>query len=137
MWVEDPLRSVEFFEQVVGLPGVRVDEFRAGQISFPSVRVSDDSLIDLMPRAIAGKMNAIADAAQPGAAPSAGHPVHHVCLTLSEPDFEALERRLEAHGVTPFGGLQRSFGARGFAPRTFYFHDPDGNVLEARYYAAT
>ena len=31
--------------------------------------------------------------------------------------------------------LENSFGARGVAPRAFYFHDPDGNVFEARYYA--
>jgi glyoxylase I family protein len=30
--------------------------------------------------------------------------------------------------------MTQSFGARGFAPEAFYFADPDGNVLEARYY---
>ena len=30
--------------------------------------------------------------------------------------------------------MKQSFGARGLAPQTFYFGDPDGNVLEARYY---
>jgi hypothetical protein len=31
--------------------------------------------------------------------------------------------------------MEKSFGARGLAPETFYFPDPDGNVIEARYYS--
>jgi hypothetical protein len=31
-------------------------------------------------------------------------------------------------------GCASAFGARGIAPRTFYFTDLDGNVLEARHY---
>ena len=31
--------------------------------------------------------------------------------------------------------MEQSFGARGLATRAFYFRDPDGNVVEARYYA--
>jgi hypothetical protein len=30
LWVADPLRSLEFYEQVVGLAPVRADEFREG-----------------------------------------------------------------------------------------------------------
>lgn len=46
LWVADPLRSLEFFESVVGLAPVRVAEFRAGQAPFPSVRVSDVTILD-------------------------------------------------------------------------------------------
>jgi hypothetical protein len=31
--------------------------------------------------------------------------------------------------------MERQLGARGVAPKAFYFKDLDGNVLEARYYA--
>lgn len=130
LWVEDPEKSVAFFEKVVGLPGVRLDEYRAQKTMFPSVRVSDDTILDLMPRAAAPVVNAIA-----GAAGSAGHPVNHVCLAMSEAEFAALQERLAAEG-TPVGHfMERSFGARGLAPKAFYFRDPDGNILEARYYA--
>lgn len=135
VWVEDPLRSVEFFEAVVGLPGVRVEEFRAGAAPFPSVRVSETSIIDLMPRSLAPRLDAALGAADPALGGSAGHPINHVCLAMSADEFEALRARLLRRGITPAGEMQRSFGARGLAPRTFYFRDLDGNVFEARYYA--
>jgi hypothetical protein len=50
LWVADPLRSLEFFEKVVGLAPVRAHEFREGKAPFPSVRVSSDSIIDLTTR---------------------------------------------------------------------------------------
>src|SRR5262245_51286827 len=50
LWVADPLRSLDFYEKVVGLTPVRADEFREGKAPFPSVRVSSDSIIDLMAR---------------------------------------------------------------------------------------
>lgn len=134
LWVEDPLRSIAFFVDVVGLRPVRVDEFREGKAPFPSVRISDDTIVDLMPRIAAPMLDGIAGAIAPSAARSAGHTVNHVCIAMSELEFEALRLRLEQNGVAVGGFMQRSFGAKGPAERTFYFSDPDGNVLEARYY---
>lgn len=129
-WVADPLRSVEFYEQVLGCTGVRVDEFRAGKAPFPSVRLSPSSMIDLMPIERAAMANAI-----PGAAGSAGNKVNHLCLAMDPPAFAALRERLAARGVAVPVTMKDSFGARGSAPESFYFADPDGNVIEARYYA--
>jgi glyoxylase I family protein len=112
---------MDFYSRVVGLTPLRLDEFEAGQAPFPSVRVSEDSIIDLMP-------------VQMAADDSAGHPVNHVCLALSKPEFDALDQRLQAEGVDTRKRLRHSFGAQGWAPETYYFADPDGNVLEARYY---
>jgi catechol 2,3-dioxygenase-like lactoylglutathione lyase family enzyme len=129
LWVDDPLRAVEFYERVVGLAGVRVEEFRAGSAPFPSVRVSEDTIVDLMSRAAAPLVDGMT-----GAGGSAGHPVNHLCLAMSEPEFEGLRRRLSEHAVAVSTMMEQSFGARGLAPRAFYFRDPDGNVLEARHY---
>jgi catechol 2,3-dioxygenase-like lactoylglutathione lyase family enzyme len=131
LWVEDPVRAVDFYEQVVGLTGVRVAEFRAGQAPFPSVRVSNGTILDLM--AIAGAPFVSALAGREG---SAGHPVNHVCLAMSSADMAALRQRLARAGIAISGEMEGSFGARGPAPKAFYFHDLDGNVLEARYYDA-
>lgn len=130
LWVEDPLRSLEFYERVVGLRAVRADEFREGKAPFPSVRISADAIIDLMAKAAAPVVDRMA-----GGGESAGHPVNHVCLAMREAEFTALRGRLEENAVAASPFMEQSFGARGLAPKAFYFRDPDGNVLEARYYA--
>ena len=129
LWVDDPLKSVEFFVEVVGLTALRVDEFRAQQTLFPSVRVSDDSIIDLVPKSAVPMIEAI-----PGAKGTAGHIVNHVCLAMTRAEFEALATRLEARGQRPGRPMENQYGARGIAPRAFYFKDLDGNVFEARHY---
>ncbi|MGW0546414.1 VOC family protein [Streptomyces altiplanensis] len=129
LWVNDPLASLEFYEKTVGLPGVRAAEFSEGKAPFPSVRVSAQSLLDLFPLTMAGAMNAV-----PGAGGAAGHPVNHVCLAMGRQAFEALRGRLEDGGVAVSPYSHNSFGARGAAPRSFYFRDPDGNIVEARHY---
>lgn len=130
LWSDDPLRAVEFYAEVVGLTPVRVDEFRGGAAPFPSVRVSDASIIDLMARVAAPVVDALS-----GGDASAGHRVNHVCLSMSEAEFTALRARLEERAVPTSAITEQSFGAQGLAPRAFYFRDPDGNVIEARYYA--
>lgn len=129
LWVADPASSLDFYEQVLGLEAVRRDDYAAGQAPFPSVRVSPDSLLDLMAATVA---SAVGEGTK--AAGSAGHPVNHVCLAMSRPEYLALKMRLHEAGVDTSAGMERTFGARGFAPHAFYFRDPDGNVLEARYY---
>jgi catechol 2,3-dioxygenase-like lactoylglutathione lyase family enzyme len=134
LWVTDPLASVDFYETIVGLSGVRVAEFREGKVPFPSVRISDDAILDLMKIEAAPVLNAMGAMTSEKAANSAGHPVHHVCIAMSREEHAALRQRLTDAGSEPKAILRQSFGARGIAPDTFYFSDPDGNVLEARYY---
>ena len=129
VWVEDSIRSLDFYERVIGLPGLRVDEFQAGNAPFISVRVSADSVIDLMPRASAPGVNAGTHADN-----TAGYPVNHVCLAMSRTDYESLSDRLEEAGVDTSARMHETYGARGLAPQAFYFRDPDSNVIEARYY---
>jgi catechol 2,3-dioxygenase-like lactoylglutathione lyase family enzyme len=129
LWSDDPIRAVDFYARVVGLTPVRLEAFRAGTAPFPSVRISATAIIDVMARVAAPVVDAMA-----GADASAGHRVNHVCLAMSEADFQALRGRLEANGVAISTMMEQSFGAQGLAPRAFYFRDLDGNVLEARYY---
>ncbi|MEV0381944.1 VOC family protein [Nonomuraea sp. NPDC050643] len=128
-WVSDQLASLRFYEEVVGLPGVRAKEFREGKASFPSVRVSRETILDLM----AYEATRGVDEGT-GVGGSAGHPINHFCLAVSGEDFDALKTRLKQHGVEITGTGTNSFGAQGIAPETMYFPDPDGNVLEVRYY---
>ncbi len=129
LWVRDPIASAGFYEQSVGLEPVRLTDFAAGEAPFPSVRVNEETILDLMPAAMAERMTML-----PGAVESSGHPVNHVCLSLPADRFDALRRRLEERSVPVTELSHDSFGARGLATRSFYFRDPDGNVFEARHY---
>jgi glyoxylase I family protein len=129
-WVEDPKASVAFYERVLGFAPVRLDAFERGEAPFPSVRVSEVSLIDFMSKRAAPMVEALS-----GAQGSAGSKVNHLCLAMSKSEWDTLRERLATEGTTPQAPMTGSFGARGAAPETFYFTDPDGNVIEARYYA--
>ncbi|MFE2039560.1 VOC family protein [Streptomyces sp. NPDC059477] len=129
LWVRDPIAAAGFYERTAGLEPLRLAEFAAGQVPFPSVRLNEESIIDLMPLTMAERMTML-----PGAAQSAGHPVNHVCIALPQAGFDALHTRLRDHEI-PLSDLSHdSYGARGPARRSFYFRDPDGNVIEARHY---
>ncbi|WP_405580769.1 VOC family protein [Streptomyces sp. NBC_01092] len=129
LWVRDPVASADFFEKAVGMEPVRLSEFSAGAAPFPSVRLNEETILDLMPLTMAERMTML-----PGATESSGHPVNHVCLALPGDDFDALRARLEERAAPVSDISQDSFGARGKAKRSFYFRDPDGNVFEARHY---
>jgi glyoxylase I family protein len=130
IWVADPLRSLDFYVHVVGLAPVRADEFRSGTAPFPSVRVTEGSIIDLTPRGDAAAVDTMTKTTG-----TAGHPVNHICIAMSGDEYAALSGRLEAHGVDTSSRRVETYGARGLAPHAFYFRDPDDNVIEARHYA--
>ncbi|MBZ6194882.1 VOC family protein [Streptomyces olivaceus] len=129
LWVRDPVAAAALYEENLGLRPLRVTEYAAGTASFPSVRLNEETILDLAPHSMAERMRVL-----PGADASAGHPVNHVCLSLSRPDFEALRTRLEEASVPVSELSHDSYGARGPARRSFYFADPDGNIIEARHY---
>ncbi|WP_437726305.1 VOC family protein [Sorangium sp. So ce861] len=131
LWVEDPLRALEFYTRVVGLTSVRAEEFRAGQAQFPSVRLSEASILDLMPVSITEFVRKATGETGP---PAAGRPINHVCFAMDRDELDALAARLSAAGVAMHTANGASFGARGVTVHWFYFQDPDGNTLEARYY---
>lgn len=120
--VADVERSVAFYRDVLGLDVERFEEWRAGRIGFPSVRINADTLIDLV-RA--------ADAPERG-----GRAVNlnHFCLVVGDEALEPIIEHLAAHGVTVHTGPARRWGAHGDGA-SIYFADPDGNEIEVRTYA--
>jgi catechol 2,3-dioxygenase-like lactoylglutathione lyase family enzyme len=99
-----------FYCDELGLEPVRVEEWRKGEVLFPSVRVARETLIDLLP------------------AERTGENMSHFCLVIEPTDLEALAARFP--GAHRADGL---FGARGYAS-SVYVQDPDGNTIELRYY---
>ena len=53
---------------------------------------------------------------------------------MNAAEYASVSARLVKHGVELRPGGENVFGARGQAVRSTYFDDPDGNVLEIRYY---
>ena len=120
--VEDIDRSLTFYTQVLGLEPERVDQFRRGEVRFPSVRVSPETIIDLFPM-------------QPGQVlGGSGLPnMNHFTMVVGEADFEPFQKHLAENGVTIDEGPGRRWGARGNG-LSVYFTDPDGNRIEVRCY---
>ena len=103
--------SLAFYCDELGLDPERVDEWRRGEVFFPSVRIHETSVIDLFPAARSGEN------------------MDHFCLVVEPTDLDALAAR--------FPGSHRAdglYGAQGFAS-SVYLHDPDGNTIELRSYA--
>ena len=130
LWVSDQKRSLDFFVSVVGLDPVRAQEFAEGGVGFPSVRVSKTAIIDLMDKSKAPSVRRFTG----GTDEAGGALVNHVCLSMNEAEYATLSARLVEHGQEPRQSGSGAFGAEGLAEASAYFHDPDGNVLEMRYY---
>jgi catechol 2,3-dioxygenase-like lactoylglutathione lyase family enzyme len=110
--VADVERSLAWYLDELGGQPVRLDEWRAGEVLFPSVRLSASSIIDL----IQGDRN--------------GQNVDHICIEIEPTDLDALAASGRFEVV---GGPAELFGARGMGIG-LYVRDPDGNVIELRYY---
>ena len=117
--VSDVERSLSWYMDVVGLAGVRVEEWRRGEVPFPSVRVSHETIIDLIPRRPGG-----------GGRNGARRNLDHLCLVVEATD---LVTWAESAGLKILDGPDQRFGARGVAT-SIYVHDPDANMVELRYY---
>ncbi|HEX4428684.1 MAG TPA: VOC family protein [Frankiaceae bacterium] len=115
--VQDVERSLAFYQGVLGLSGVQIEEWRRGETSFPSVRVNDDVIIDLL----------VAPAEHAGA-----ENVDHFCLVVEPIDWDAVVAQKIFEVVD--GPATRS-GALGDG-QSLYVRDPDRNVVELRYYPA-
>jgi catechol 2,3-dioxygenase-like lactoylglutathione lyase family enzyme len=104
--------TLGWYQQRLGLAAVRVDEWRAGTVPFPSVRVNERTIIDL----IAGN-------------PTTGR-LDHFCLVVNPTDLDEVAASGEFDVVE---GPTTRFGARGMGT-SLYVRDPDGTVVELRYY---
>jgi catechol 2,3-dioxygenase-like lactoylglutathione lyase family enzyme len=117
--VADVERSLEFYQRHLGLPAERVEGWRKGELPFPSLRINEATIVDLV-------------AAAPDRARCEN--LAHFCLVTDGPDLESVKCGLEAAGVPVERGPVLRSGARGNA-LSIYFRDPDHNLVELRTYA--
>lgn len=114
--VSDVERSLRWYTECLGLAPVRVEEWRAGECPVPSVRVSGETIIDL----ISGEVN------------HKSRNLDHFCMVVSTDDL-ALVRSSGKFEIVRDPDFEL-YGARGYADG-LYIADPDGNEIELRAYA--
>ncbi|HUI04065.1 MAG TPA: VOC family protein [Acidimicrobiales bacterium] len=110
--VADTERSLSFYCGELGMTPVRVEQWRRKEVFFPSVRVDDGTIIDLVE------------------VPRTGENADHFCVVVERTDFDALKASGRFEVVD---GPDRRFGARGEGT-SLYIRDPDRNMVELRYY---
>ena len=103
--VDDVEKMITFYTNVLMLATERLTEYREGKVPFPSVRLNPKTIIDLFPKRL-WQAN--------GASGPGRSNLNHYCLSMEE-------------GPVP------RWGARGNGI-SIYFRDPEGNLIEARYY---
>jgi catechol 2,3-dioxygenase-like lactoylglutathione lyase family enzyme len=108
----DVERTLGWYRDRLGLEPLRVAEWKRGDVPFPSLRVNESTIIDLV----------------------AGEPVDgrldHFCLVVEPTDLAAVAASGEFDVIR---GPNRRFGARGDG-NSLYVRDPDGTVVELRHY---
>lgn len=110
--VADVEATVDWYHRELGLPVERLDRWRAGDVLFPSLRLSEHSLIDVL----AGERT--------------GENVNHFALVVDDVDLDELAT---SGRFDVAAGPSDLWGARGMG-RGLYVKDPDGNLVELRTY---
>ena len=119
--VKDVEESLRFYTEILGMESERVDQWRAGEIRFPSARINADTIIDFFgsDQELIGKEGVKNQ--------------DHYCMVIEKTDMEALKARFEAIGVDIQAGPGKRWGSHGDGI-SLYIYDPDNNVVELRHY---
>lgn len=110
--VADVKKSLAWYTAVLGLEPERLDDWSRGEAPFPSLRVTADTVIDL----VEGERT--------------GENMAHLCFVLDDTDVEAL---VSSGRFDVVEGPDQRWGARGTGT-ALYVRDPDDNVIELRTY---
>jgi catechol 2,3-dioxygenase-like lactoylglutathione lyase family enzyme len=105
--------TLAWYVDTLGLSPVRVDEWRRGEAPFPSVRVSADTIIDLIPGSVTDRN------------------VDHFCLVADRATVDSIAGDTGTFRVVEPPSTR--FGAQGDG-WAVYVHDPNDNVVEIRSY---
>jgi len=108
--VVDPDRSLAWYRDNLGLAPEREEEWRSGLVAFPSLRIDDTTLIDLLQ------------------SPPTGTNVDHFSLRIDDCDLGALA---ESGRFIVIDGPSLIWGATGWGVG-LYVADPDGNMVELK-----
>jgi catechol 2,3-dioxygenase-like lactoylglutathione lyase family enzyme len=104
--------SVAWYRDRLGLEPLRLDEWRAKEVAFVSLRIDDTTIIDLLEKGPTGEN------------------IDHVAVVVEGVDLDELAATGEWEIEM---GPADLFGARGIG-RGIYVRDPDGHLVELRTY---
>jgi catechol 2,3-dioxygenase-like lactoylglutathione lyase family enzyme len=117
--IKDVERSLGFYRDILGLETFGLREFREGERSFVSVRVSPTFTLHLRP--------------DPKSSFGYVGDQDHLALVVEEVDPDTLENHLEDAGLEIERRFGSALGARGDGP-ALYVRDPDGYLIELKFY---
>ena len=113
--------SLRFYTEVLGMQAERVEQWRAGEVRFPSARINADTIIDFF------------GTDQEPIGKDGAKNQDHFCMVIEPTDMEELKAKFEAMGVEIQAGPGKRWGSHGDGI-SLYIYDPDGNVVELRHY---
>ncbi len=115
--------SLRFYNEVLGMEILRLDDFKAGNVRFPSARLNADTIIDFFP-----------SPDQPPIGKDGIKNQDHFCMVIESQDMEALKSQCLSLGIEVQQGPGTRWGAHGNGT-SLYIYDPDDNVVELRHYS--
>ncbi len=117
--VRDLEASLSFYRDVLGLEPFGLEEYRRGERSLVSLRVTESFILHLTP--------------DPGfeRGPTGGY--DHLALVVEGTQPDELAKRLQRMGVEVEKQFESITGARGEGP-ALYVRDPDGYRIELKFY---
>ena len=118
---KDVEASLRFYVEVLGLKPERVEQWRAGEVRFPSARLNDDTIIDFF------------GSDQESIGKEGAKNQDHFCMVIEQTDMDELKAKFEGLGVEIQAGPGKRWGSHGDGI-SLYVYDPDDNVVELRHY---
>jgi catechol 2,3-dioxygenase-like lactoylglutathione lyase family enzyme len=110
LYFSDQERTERFYTEVLGM---KLLDHEAGRSLFFRAGDSVFLMFDAEATAAGGKLP-----------PHGARGSIHTCFEVPDEDYAGWKARLAGHGVEVLSEISRSRG------KSFYFHDPDGNLLE-------
>jgi catechol 2,3-dioxygenase-like lactoylglutathione lyase family enzyme len=117
----DVEKSLSFYTDVLGLKAERVEQWRAGEVRFPSARLNADTIIDFF------------GSEQEHISKDGARNQDHFCMVIEPTDMDELKAKFEALGVEIQAGPGKRWGSHGDGI-SLYIYDPENNVVELRHY---
>jgi lactoylglutathione lyase len=117
--VRDLEASLNFYRDVLGLEPFGLEEYRRGERSLVSLRVTEDFILHLSPDPEFERT------------PTGGY--DHLALVVEDAEPDELAESLQSRGVEVEEQFESIIGARGEGP-ALYVRDPDGYRIELKFY---